>query len=273
MRALGARGRRFDPCRPDHRRIPINIEALISDIPNPIYVGYRGSHVHGTYVPSNDPNSIDDIDLLSIFIGPKEHYLGFGRRDNYEKFIGEYDIVAYEIRKFFGLLLKGNPNVLHALWIDRQFLLLTTDWWDLIIENRELFSSKQAFFSFSGYARSQLRRMTHYKFEGYMGQKRKALVEQHGYDTKNASHLIRLLRMGIEFLRTGELTVTRPDARELLDIKQGKWTLERVQAEANELFENISEVYDKSPLPLAPNKAKAEELLMNIIEDFWRLSK
>jgi len=115
--------------------------------------------------------------------------------------------------------------------------------------------------------------MTHYKFEGYMGQKRKALVEQHGYDTKNASHLIRLLRMGIEFLRTGELTVTRPDARELLDIKQGKWTLERVQAEANELFENISEVYDKSPLPLAPNKAKAEELLMNIIEDFWRLSK
>jgi len=35
---------------------------------------------------------------------------------------------------------------------------------------------------------------------GYLGDKRKQLVLKHGYDAKNAAHLIRLLRMGIEFL-------------------------------------------------------------------------
>ena len=55
--------------------------------------------------------------------------------------------------------------------------------------------------------------------KGYMGEKRKRLVEKFGYDTKNASHLIRLLRMGMEFLVDGELHVEREDAKELLRIK------------------------------------------------------
>jgi len=52
-----------------------------------------------------------------------------------------------------------------------------------------------------------------------MGAKRKSLVEKFGYDTKNAAHLILLLRMGIEFLSVGVLHVKRHDAQELLEIK------------------------------------------------------
>ena len=49
-----------------------------------------------------------------------------------------------------------------------------------------------------------------------MGEKRKAIVRKYQYDVKNAAHLIRLLRMGIEFLETGELRVFRAmDAEEL----------------------------------------------------------
>lgn len=51
-----------------------------------------------------------------------------------------------------------------------------------------------------------------------MGQKRRELVRRVGYDAKNAAHLIRLLRMGIEFLTEGTLHVERADATELLDI-------------------------------------------------------
>jgi len=58
---------------------------------------------------------------------------------------------------------------------------------------------------------------------GYMGKKRRELVRRVGYDAKNAAHLIRLLRMGIEFLTEGTLYVERPDAAELLDIKRGVW--------------------------------------------------
>jgi len=53
--------------------------------------------------------------------------------------------------------------------------------------------------------------------------KRRELVRRLGYDAKNAAHLIRLLRMGIEFLTEGTLHVERVDAPELLDIKHGAW--------------------------------------------------
>ena len=50
---------------------------------------WRGSVAHGMYVPKADPNSIDDKDLMGIYVGPLEHYLGFGRKDVYEKWEGE----------------------------------------------------------------------------------------------------------------------------------------------------------------------------------------
>jgi hypothetical protein len=65
-----------------------------------------------------------------------------------------------------------------------------------------------------------------------MGQKRRELVRRVGYDAKNAAHLIRLLRMGIEFLTEGTLHVKRADAAELLEIKRGAWPLEEVKSEA-----------------------------------------
>ena len=42
---------------------------------------WRGSVAHGMYVPKNDPDSIDDKDIMGVYIGPLEHYLGFGRKE------------------------------------------------------------------------------------------------------------------------------------------------------------------------------------------------
>ena len=46
---------------------------------------WRGSVAHGMYVPKNDPDSIDDKDIMGVYIGPLEHYLGFGRKEVYEQ--------------------------------------------------------------------------------------------------------------------------------------------------------------------------------------------
>jgi len=99
--------------------------------------------------------------------------------------------------------------------------------------------------------------------------KRMEIVERYGYDTKNAAHLIRLLRMGIEFLRDGVLTVDRGglDATELLDIKHGAWTLEQVQNEAAVLFRRAEEAYDRSTLPTAPDRDQVSELCVRIIAE------
>lgn len=37
---------------------------------------WRGSVAHGMYVPKSDPDSIDDKDVMGVYVGPIEHYLG-----------------------------------------------------------------------------------------------------------------------------------------------------------------------------------------------------
>jgi len=39
---------------------------------------------------------------MGVYIGPLEHYLGFGQDDVYEKWEGEWDCVFYELKKFIG---------------------------------------------------------------------------------------------------------------------------------------------------------------------------
>lgn len=99
----------------------------------------------------------------------------------------------------------------------------------------------------------------------YMGDKRKRLVKQHGYDTKNASHLIRLLRMCVEFLGTGEMQVYRENDADLLRaIKRGEWPLEEVKRHAEELFAEAKAARETSPLPDLPDRRAVNELVADI---------
>ena len=109
--------------------------------------------------------------------------------------------------------------------------------------------------------------MTHIKFEGYMGAKRKKLVEKYGYDCKNAGHCIRLLKLGIYLLNTGTLQVYREHDRQLLiDIKTGKYPLPEVQLMAEKLFTELSNAYANSILPMENNKETINTLLVEIIK-------
>lgn len=233
-----------------------------------ILSGYRGSISHGTFVPSIDPNSIDDKDIMAICIPPIDYYFGsknFGSKGTKEIKVNEWDIVVYEFRKMIGLLTIGNPNVLSLLWIDDIHYTKKTGYGQLLIDNRKLFIGKHVYKSFTGYAYGQLHRMTHMAFEGYMGEKRKGLVKKYGYDTKNASHLIRLLRMGIEFLTDGTLYVNRQDSHELLAIKRGEWSLEKVKKEAERLFALAGEAYIRSDLPKYPDYDGINKLSIQIL--------
>jgi predicted nucleotidyltransferase len=254
----------------------------LKDIPsevfpdNTILSGYRGSIAHGMHNP--DPNSIDDIDIMSIYIAPLKYYVGLGAGRRYDKsidkFVGRFDTVSYELRKFVNLLLKSNPNVLSMLWINEEHYLMQTLFGKRLIRNRKAFSSKLAYESFAGYAFSQLKKMSQGQvYEGYMGAKRKAIVEKYGYDLKNAAHCLRLLTMGIEFLKTGELVVFRPDAQKFLEVKNGLWTLEQVKSEAEKLFAGLEDANTNSPLTEHPKYDIVENIVMVNILDFYNLSR
>lgn len=225
-----------------------------------------GSHSHGTYIPPK-AGGIDDIDVMGLVIPPKDYYLGLAKFEHLCTWVDEYDLTFYEAKKFMSLLLKNNPNVIGLLWLEPEMYKIRTELGKKLILNRDIFSSKLAYKSFSGYAYSQLRKMENHACEGYMGEKRKALVQQFGYDTKNAAHLIRLLRMGIEFLSSGQLNVMRHDAGQLIDIKLGKLKLEEIKSLADDLFKKTEDAFIRSQLPALPDYKKANELLIEMLEE------
>ncbi len=295
------------------------------------WLAYRGSIAHGMFIPSTDPKSIDDIDLMGFVFGSRENYFGlheWGSRGTKEVKEGAYDVVLYEIRKAVSLLLQGNPNIMSMLWVSPEHTLLREPAALALIENRRLFLGKHVYNAFAGYAHQQMEKMetrdpadlrlymavtaemkwrgihpnhkgeffdeperntgelkdvsnwdrerlaarlTHYHKKGenlgYLGDKRKQLVLEHGYDSKNAAHLIRLLRMAVEFFTTGDMKVKRPDAAELLDIKRGKWKLEDIKALASDLFERSRAAKDAADMPDGPDYSGAETLLVRLIAE------
>ena len=75
-------------------------------------------------------------------------------------------------------------------------------------------------------ARAEYRRYQTWKAQ--RNPERAALEAAHGYDTKHAAHLVRLLRMGLEIGREGQCVVWRGerDAEELRAIRAGAWRYE-----------------------------------------------
>jgi predicted nucleotidyltransferase len=103
-------------------------------------------------------------------------------------------------------------------------------------------------------------------WKGSRNEKRAALEAKFGYDTKHAGHLVRLMRMGEEILTTGEVKVKRPDAAELLEIRGGAWSYEKLIAWAESQDSKLTALYDsdKSPLPHKPDQKRLRQLCMEI---------
>ena len=101
-------------------------------------------------------------------------------------------------------------------------------------------------------------------------EKRSKLEEEFGYDTKHAMHLVRLMRMGVEALRDCKIIVKRPDAQELLEIRNGKWTYEEVLKFAEDMDNEVRNVwYKKTMLPKKPDVKFAAKQLMKVQDMIW----
>lgn len=236
--------------------------------------GFRGSVAHGLYTGDDTDSTFDDIDTMAVHIPPIEHYLGFynfGHRNNCTVEIDEppLDTVVYELRKFVRLLMNSNPNVISLLWLEEHDYIKVSDLGMILLSFRNDFLSKRIYKSFGGYAHGQARKMTSGACQGYMGEKRKALVEKFGFDTKNASHLIRLLTMGIEILEgKGVLVKRTKDRQKLMDIKKGLWTLKEVQYEAGQLRRIFDDAYKHTELPDNP-KVCATTLTTSLLTAYF----
>ena len=83
-----------------------------------------------------------------------------------------------------------------------------------------------------------------------------------GYDSKNMMHCIRLIRMAIEIAEQKQVIVKRPDAAELLTIRNGDAEYDDLLAEAEEKIKMLDEVYAKSDLRDSVDKNFVNNMLI-----------
>ena len=88
-----------------------------------------------------------------------------------------------------------------------------------------------------------------------------------GYDSKNMMHCIRLIRMAIEIAEQKKVIVKRPDAAELMTIRNGEVDYDILLTEAEEKIKLLDEVYEKSDLPNTVDR----NFVNNILIIFRRL--
>ena len=111
----------------------------------------RGSHMHHLNTETSDE------DFGGVFFCPKKMLLGL--RGRYEEQVSDSksDVVFYEFGRWLELLLKSNPTVLEGLFAPEDCIVGEVHpAVRKILDNRELFLSKECFKTFYGYAVSQI---------------------------------------------------------------------------------------------------------------------
>jgi predicted nucleotidyltransferase len=178
------------------------------------------------------------------------------------------DVCLYTLMKWAGLAVKGNPSALHFLFVPLEF---TTDTWNQFSTRPEIFLAKGHVQPFLGFADDQMKRLL-----GQKGQKnihRADLEERHGYDTKYAMHVIRLYGEAKELMEHGRITLPRPNREELVEIRQGKYSLTEIRELGAQLESEALAAQATSPLPDEVDREAISQLLADTHLQFWNASK
>jgi predicted nucleotidyltransferase len=246
--------------------------------PTTILRGLVGSTVHGLVLSGKD-----DRDEMGVCVESRRYVIGFGKfeqwvyrsaevregRPGVRSCAGDLDLTIYSLRKWARLALQGNPTVLLLLYLPDNALVIRTDVGKQLQKLAPSFASRQAGKRFLGYLEAQRQRLV-----GERGQRdvnRTELVEQFGYDTKYAMHMLRLGHQGVEFLESGRLTLPmgEPVRSHLMDVRQGRSNMAEVLAECTQLELRLGALLDSSPLPLEPDIKTVECFVMDTYAAAW----
>jgi hypothetical protein len=208
-----------------------------------------GSRAYGTDTHESD------IDVRGICVPPASYYHGFTSKFEQAEIRDGSDVVVYEIKKFFSLAAKCNPNILEILYSDPSHHILVHPLGRTLLDNRDLFLSKQAAASFAGYAHAQIHRIKELEFDN---KEPKAL--------KHGMHLVRLFDMGNEVLRGEGVKVLRPDRALLTAIRGGVWSFEELVEYSEEAVKDLEFAKKNSNLPDSPDYVKLDSLCQTLVE-------
>lgn len=144
---------------------------------NVVLLGLGGSHAYGTNVETSD------VDIRGCALNSKKEIL---TNENFECFTNkDTDTTIYSFNKLITLLSNCNPNTIELLGLKPEHYIHIKYAGQQLLDNKKMFLSKKAIYSFGGYANSQLRRLENKTFETLEQSKK----EEHIINTiKHASY-------------------------------------------------------------------------------------
>lgn len=181
-----------------------------------IFATVAGSHMHGLALPTSDTDfigvySAPTIDLFRL-TAPQESIVNQTSKPDYQ---------LYELHKFCKMLVKGSPNIVELLFIDRNYVASPT--WLRLVSFKDMFVSNTCIGQYLGYARSQLGRLE-------AGESLHTTGGRFNY--KWAYHAIRLLLSAKHIVDFGQPKVwfepATADYRLLMDIRIGRYSQDDV---------------------------------------------
>jgi predicted nucleotidyltransferase len=226
-----------------------------------------------------------DMDVYGFCIPPKEdvfphlggEIMGFGRQiKRFEQYQEhhimdtetqqEYDFSIYSIVKFFQMCMDNNPNMCDSLFVPQRCVLYASKVGQLVRDNRKMFLHKGSYHKFRGYAYAQLHKIG--TKSNSSNPKRQASIEEFGYDTKFAYHIVRLALEAQQILVEHDLDIEAN--REILkSVRRGDWTEEKLRSWFDEKEKQLEETYTKSTLQHRPDEEAIKELLMSCLEQHY----
>lgn len=189
-------------------------------------------------------------DAPQTFENYQKHHI-----DAYEK---NYDVAIYSTVKIFQLAADNNPNILDMLWVPDHCLTHIDGVGEHIRKNRRHFLHKGSYHRFRGYAHQQFKRLEN--------SPRKDLIEQYGYDTKFAYHIVRLALQAEQILEQGDMdfSVNAPFIKEVR-----KGTFKNVD-ELREWYKaketDLDKLYNESKIPYKADKKFLKDILLACLE-------
>lgn len=249
--------------------------------PNTILRGLVGSQVHGLNLAGTD-----DRDEMGVCLEPAEYVIGLrtfeqwvfrtaeereGRKDGHSPRSqhGDLDLTVYSLRKWARLALGGNPTVLLLLYVPPTDCVTLEPWGERLRELAWAFASRSSGRAFLGYLTAQKQRLLGER--GGMRAKRPELIEQHGYDTKYAMHMTRLGFQGLEYMRTGRVTLPMPEPERLrcMAIRRGEADLSDILTQCGEMERDLELLIEKGPLPEHPDADAVHSFLVDAYSTRW----
>ena len=168
--------------------------------------------------------------------------------------------------------MAGNPTILIPFFVNGPSLIHTTPLGDELRALTPQVISMHAGRRFLGYLDGQVERL----LGGGKRNKvpnRPELVARYGYDTKYASHALRLGRQGLELVTTGSLTLPmRPiDLEQCLAVKRGEVGFDRALDLIRSTRSELSDALDRgvSPLPADPGLDAVSEWMVAAHRTHW----